>query len=144
MLRHIRDFYAQSAGKLKLEQDSTQIDNRKNIPKWPTANTFCELTGDVLLFLSRCHMGLVEEMSMSKIFLKFVNFRAFLVWENISRLHLWLKYCFASDLQYGNVSKILGDYKKRCTIVIFYCTIILSIILNGMAFPFLFDLSSVL
>ena len=58
-------------------------------------------------------MGFVEEMSMSKIFLKFVNFRAFLVWENILRLNLCLKYCSTSDLQYGNVSKILGDYKKK-------------------------------
>ena len=55
MLRHIRDFYAQSAGKLKLNQNSTQIDNTKKDPK-VAANTFCDSTGDVLFCLSRYHI----------------------------------------------------------------------------------------
>ena len=45
MLRHIRDFYAQSAGKLKLYQDSTQIDNRKKDPKVANSEYVLRING---------------------------------------------------------------------------------------------------
>ena len=41
MLRHIRDVYTLSAGKLELKLASTQADNRENYPK--VANVACVL-----------------------------------------------------------------------------------------------------
>ena len=54
MLRHIRDFCALSAGELKLNRirpEQRQI-IEKMTPEWPKEHTFCEFTGDLVLFLS--------------------------------------------------------------------------------------------
>ena len=52
MLRHIRDFCALSAGKLKLNQARTKTDNRENDPKVTNSKHVLLIYGNLVLFLS--------------------------------------------------------------------------------------------